>query len=120
MLATLPPSVWAGLLLTPATIAGGQVLFKLASARLDQVSPEGFARLFLDPMFVVAVVIYGLATFIWVYVLRSVPLSIAYSFMSVTYILVPVLSAIFLGEGLTFRSLAGATLIIAGLLVVTG
>ncbi|MGE4611174.1 MAG: EamA family transporter [Paracoccaceae bacterium] len=55
----------------------------------------------------------------WVFVLRSVPLSFAYSFNALTFVIVPVLSALLLGEVLTMRNYLGAALIISGLLVVT-
>lgn len=116
---TLAPSVWVGLVLTPMVIAGGQLLFKISSGRLSEASLSGFARLLLDPVFLVAITVYALATFLWVFVLRSVPLSFAYSFMALTFVIVPLLSALFLGEVLSLRNFAGSALIIAGLLVVT-
>jgi|LGVE01.1.fsa_nt_gb undecaprenyl phosphate-alpha-L-ara4N flippase subunit ArnE len=116
---SLSPAVWAGLILTPMTIAGGQILFKISSGRMGEANMAGFIRLITDPVFIVAVSIYALATFMWVYVLRSVPLSFAYSFNALTFILVPILSALLLGEVLTIRNFIGAALIISGLLVVT-
>ena len=115
---SLTPSVWIGLILTPITISGGQILFKMASGRMGDANMAGFMRLFLDPVFIVAITIYAAATFLWIYVLRSVPLSVAYTFMSLTFIVVPALSALLLGEVLTIRNLIGAAFIIAGLLVV--
>lgn len=118
MLGSLSPAVWVGLILTPVTISGGQILFKIASGRMGDASLAGFTRLIFDPVFLIAITIYAAATFLWVFVLRAVPLSVAYSFMSLTFIVVPVLSAFLLGEVLTFRNAIGAAFIIAGLLVV--
>lgn len=119
MLASLAPTVWIGLILTPVTIAVGQILFKMASGRMGDANIAGFIRLISDPVFILAVAIYAAATFLWVYVLRSVPLSIAYTFNALTFVIVPLLSVLFLGEVLTIRNYIGAVLIIAGLLVVT-
>ena len=119
MLASLAPSVWVGLILTPVTISCGQILFKMASGRMGDANAAGFIRLISDPIFILAVVIYAAATFLWVYVLRSVPLSIAYTFNALTFVVVPLLSVLFLGEILTIRNFIGAAFIIAGLLVVT-
>lgn len=119
MLGSLSPSVWVGLILTPLTISGGQILFKMASGRMGDANIAGFIRLISDPIFIVAIVIYAAATFLWVYVLRSVPLSIAYSFNALTFVIVPLLSVLLLGEVLTIRNVIGAAFIIAGLLVVT-
>ena len=114
----LAPAIWVGLILTPVTISGGQILFKMASGRMGDANVAGFIRLISDPVFILAVTIYAAATFLWVYVLRAVPLSVAYTFMSLTFVIVPTLSALFLGEVLTLRNLIGAVFIIAGLLVV--
>jgi len=115
---SLAPAVWIGLIMTPITISGGQILFKVASERMVEANMAGFARLLMDPLFILAVTIYAAATFLWVYVLRSVPLSVAYTFMSLTFIAVPTFAAVFLGEILTIRNVIGAAFIISGLLVV--
>lgn len=115
---SLPFAVWVGLILTPITISGGQILFKISSGRMGSADMAGFIRLCTDPVFILAVTIYAAATFMWVFVLRAVPLSVAYSFMALTFCFVPVLSALILGEVLTIRNLIGGALIIGGLLVV--
>ncbi len=117
---SLPVMVWIGLIFTPVAIAIGQILFKVASGRVERFDLAGLVALMLDPVFMLALSLYGATTFMWVFVLRSVPLSIAYSFMGITYLAVPVLSALFLGEVLTWRSYVGAMMIIGGLLVVNG
>lgn len=106
------------LILTPALIAAGQLLFKLTSNRLVDNPTAPFYAIALEPMFLLALAIYGGATLLWIYVLKSAPLSYAYSFMGLTFVLVPLLSAIWLGETFTLKQMLGAGLIIAGLLVV--
>ncbi|EEY50303.1 hypothetical protein VIH_002853 [Vibrio cholerae CT 5369-93] len=54
----------------------------------------------------------------WVYALRLVPLSIAYPFMALAFIIVPVLGIIFLKEPFHWRMLVGAGLIMMGLIVI--
>jgi len=110
--------VWIGLILTPVAIAVGQILFKIASGRIERFDLQTILGLALDPVFMAALGLYGATTILWVFVLRSVPLSLAYSFMGITYVAVPVLSALFLGEVLTWRSYLGAMMIIGGLMVV--
>jgi len=112
---TLP--VLSLLIATPFMIAIGQVLFKLTSQRL--VASEGkFYTILFDPMMILALVIYGSATLLWIYVLKTVPLSYAYSFMAMTFVLVPILAAIWLGDTITLRYAGGAACIIAGLLII--
>lgn len=116
----LPLAVWIGLILTPLTVAGGQILFKMAGTRMEGNGIAAFLGLILDPVFIIAMAIYGTATFLWVFVLRSVPLSVAYPFMSLSFVMVPIFAAVFLGEALNIRYFFGAILIIGGLIVVNG
>lgn len=112
--------VLAGLVLTPLLISAGQILFKLTSARTGAVDFAGLAALLVDPYLIAAFAIYGFGTIVWIYVLKSVPLTVAYPFMALTFCAVPLLAWWLLGEQLSLRYALGAALIIAGLLVVNG
>jgi undecaprenyl phosphate-alpha-L-ara4N flippase subunit ArnE len=104
-----------GLLLTVLCISIGQMLFKIAADRAN------VAQTLLAPgalsVLAVAVVLYGGATLVWVSVLRYVPLTVAYVFMSLSFVIVPALAAYFLHEHLTWRFIAGMALIVSGILV---
>ena len=106
-----------GLVLTPLIIAIGQILFKLASERLVE-SGKGLYMVLFDPIMILALALYGGATIVWIYLLKSVPLSYAYSFMALTYVAVPILSIVFLGETIGLKYWVGAGLIIFGLFVI--
>ncbi len=110
--------VWVGLIGTPLLISGGQVLFKVVSARMSTVDAGAFRSLVLDPYFLAAMIVYAIATISWILVLRSVPLAAAYSFMALGFLFVPILSIILFGEVLTLRYFVGALLIIAGLITI--
>ena len=114
----LPLPVVAGLVLTPLLISAGQILFKLTSGRAGEANAAGLLAVLLDPYLLCAFAIYGIGTVVWVYVLKSVPLIVAYPFMALTFCAVPLLAWLFLGEALSLRYAVGAGLIIAGLLVV--
>jgi len=116
----LPLPVLAGLVLTPILISAGQILFKLTSARAGAVDLAGLLAILVDPYLIAAFAIYGFGTVVWVYVLKSVPLTVAYPFMALTFCLVPLLAWGLLGESLSLRYAVGAALIIAGLVVVNG
>ena len=109
---------WLGLICTPFLIAGGQVLFKLASREVGDFNLRGVVRLLFSPYLITALVVYGLGTIIWIYVLRSVPLTIAYSFMGLTFCVVPVLALLWLNEPLTWKYAGGAVLIMTGMLII--
>ncbi len=109
------------LLLTLSTvlgIAGGQVLFKLGAVETNTV-PEGVSLLarYLNAYIVTAFAVYVAATIAWVYVLKTVPLNIAYPFMSLAFVIVPVAAWLFVGEPLSWRHLAGGAVIAAGIWV---
>ena len=57
------------------------------------------------------------AAFAWIAALSKLELSRAYPFVSASFVLVLILSTIVFGESLTFPKLAGAALIVAGLII---
>ena len=99
-------------------IAVGQLLFKSAAGqwRVDGWSWTTL-RGFLSPVMLVALVIYAAATLLWVFVLRTVPLSSAYALFSLAFLIVPVLAWVFLGEPLSLNTLAGGAIIVVGVII---
>lgn len=112
------PTVWFGLFFTPVLISAGQILFKLTSAKTGKVDAHGLLSLFLSPTLLTALFVYGIGTVIWIFTIKTVPLTIAYSFMALTFCLVPLLAAVFLGEAVTLRYATGAVLIISGMIII--
>jgi len=104
------------LIATPSLIAFGQLLFKHAGQNLASNQGKLYSLAY-DPIFIGALALYGIATLAWVYVLQTVPLAKAYSFMALTFVIVPILAAFFLGEVMTLKYVIGAGLIICGLLL---
>lgn len=118
MFPTFPAFTWIGLLGTPLLIAAGQVLFKLTSASAGNLDLRGVTQLLLNPLLIAALALYGFGTIVWIFVLKSVPLTIAYSFMGLTFVFVPLLAQVFLGETVTLRYAIGAALIVAGMVAI--
>lgn len=107
----------AGLILTPVLISGGQLMFKVVSGKLGAPGLASLVKLFLDPMMILALSIYGIGTIVWIYLLRTVPLSTAYPFMGLPFCLVPILSGVILGEPVSIKTGIGTAMIIGGLMV---
>jgi len=63
---------------------------------------------------------YILSFLSWIYVLRSVPLGIAYALINVVHVLIPVGSWIFLPETISPMRWCGIGLVIVGLLLLVG
>ncbi len=103
------------ILIMPILISSGQILFKIASKDVAGFNVETLMKLSVNGYFILAVIIYGLATIVWVYVLKHFPLNKAYLFMGLSFVLVPLMGYIFLKEPLSFRYLAGAACIVFGI-----
>jgi undecaprenyl phosphate-alpha-L-ara4N flippase subunit ArnE len=106
------------LLTFPVAIAIGQILFKRAAREVSAASGIAWllevARL---PTMWVALALYGAATVLWVRILATVPLSRAYPFMALAFILVPAGGYVFFQESITLRYVVGAALIVIGVIV---
>lgn len=66
-----------------------------------------------------ALAIYGIATLLWINLLRFVDLNKAYSFMALCFIIVPIASHYFFHEAITPGYVVGASLVVIGLVIAT-
>jgi len=104
-------------LVSVAMICCGQLLFKEVGNRLA----VGMEPTQLQVVWVAAVAIgiYGLATLLWIHILRSVPLTRAYPFMALSFVIVPLGSILFFAEHVRPQYFIGTALIVAGVVVTT-
>jgi drug/metabolite transporter (DMT)-like permease len=100
---------------TIVVLSGGQILFKFAASGLHFGQP----RTLLSVPLLAALVVYGIATVMWLLVLTRAPLSVAFPFYGITFLLVPLLAAFFLGEPLRMHTLLGGAIILIGIVVCT-
>ena len=104
------------LTLVAIVVAVGQVLFKYGSVNAPPAdSAAALLRLLLQPVVVLAIALYGLGVVLWIVVLQDVPLTRAYPFMSLGFVLTPLAAVIFFGEAVDLRYLLGTALILAGI-----
>ena len=103
------------LLLTPVLLSAGQFLFKRSadSAVADSV-PRFIGSLLVSPYFWPALAIYGATTILWVFVLSRVPLSSAMPFLALTFVIIPIIGVVVLGEKLNILYWLGVAFIMAG------
>lgn len=99
-----------------AALAIGQVLFKICSSRIGDLfdlvrSPSTLA------IFLVAISIYAGSTLASILALRTVSLNQAYVFLSASFVIVPILSYLILGERLSSQTLIGSIVICSGVLI---
>lgn len=97
-------------------ISAGQLLFKLAATR---PLPDGAPvwRLLFSPALLLGLTIYGLATLAWLWQLRTTPLSRAFPFMALGFIITPLAATWLFGETTGPRYWLGASLIAAGVVL---
>lgn len=100
----------AFILLTVSALSVGQILFKLASESIT-FTGAGFVASLLDLRLLVALAVYGGATIMWLAVLKMTPLRLAYPFVALAFVIVPILAHFILGEKLSWNTFAGAVLI---------
>jgi drug/metabolite transporter (DMT)-like permease len=108
-----------GLIACMAILAAGQLLFKKTAQALHAASFIGSIEAMLrQPAFYAAVTLYALSTFLWVWVLTRVPLSIAYPFVGLAMMIVPLLGCWFFGETTNLAYWIGAAMVAGGIVVI--
>lgn len=95
------------------TLALGQVLFKYASNAFQ----PGCLTSYLSLPLLGALSIYAIATVMWLLVLTRTPLSVAFPFYGLSFIFVPLLARLMLGETLRASTIIGGVIILLGVAV---
>lgn len=97
-------------------IAIGQILFKFSAVIMHRAGnffdPKGMYILFS------ALLLYGVTTLGWVWVLQKVSLGRVYPLMALAFVLVPIGSYFIFGERFHLQYIIGVTMIIAGIVLV--
>jgi len=98
-------------------IAVGQIAFKKAGLEVQSAGTWFSPRAIFTILF--ALVIYAIATLLWINLLRYVNLNRAYSFMALCFIIVPIASHFIFKEHITPGYAVGTALVVIGLVVAT-
>jgi drug/metabolite transporter (DMT)-like permease len=112
----------AQVLLSVSGISIGQMLLKMAALNLKNPDAVGIwvAGYCINVYLMAGVFLLGMSTLLWIWVLRTLSLSVAYPFMALAFIIVPLLGHFLLHEPIGWRNLAGGVLIAIGVVVVSG
>lgn len=96
-------------------ISLGQLLFKKAAMAIPATATwQNWA---FNPWLIVALVLYGITTLVWIWVLRHAPLHLAYPFMGLAFVIVPCFGWLFLGESIQTPTILGGALILIGITI---
>lgn len=107
-----------GLCLVCVTMVSlGQVLLRLVAINARDVVPT-YSIAFVGSTWL-AVAVYGGAMLMWLYILGRVPLSVAFPFFGLCFMLVPLLSHWIVGDPVSASTWVGAGVILVGISIST-
>lgn len=96
-------------------ISLGQMLFKKAAQSIPDATV--WQAWIFNGWLVTALVLYGITTLVWIWVLRNAPLHLAYPFMGLAFLIVPCLGWMFLNEPIRWPTILGGALILLGIAI---
>jgi drug/metabolite transporter (DMT)-like permease len=99
-----------------------QLSLKIGTTAAAAGKPAGvtgeMAGLIQSPMVIVGLGLYGVGACLWLFVLGRAPLSLAYPFVGLGFILTTLAGALYLHESVSVGRIAGTLLIAVGCVVV--
>ena len=102
--------------------ATGQVMLKhgmqIATARARDSGGSLVIHAITTPWVLLGLVVFGISAVAWLAALARVPLSVAYPFNAVGYLVILTASIILLHERATLLTWAGSLLVVSGLIIV--
>jgi len=118
---SFPPAL---LLLSVSVGALGQLLLKIGASQLVPFAlnlphlPGTLVRAFTNPWVLAGTMLYATSMVTWLKVLSTMELSSAYPLVSLGYVLVLLLSFVFLGEQFSLYKLLGVAAVITGVILI--
>lgn len=101
-------------------MAAGQIFFKMAAENAPQMnSLNAVFSLALNPWFIGALALYAFSTLLWVSVLQQVNLSVAYPFVALGFVVIPLASYVLFKEPLNWQYGLGVVLLLVSLKLIT-
>lgn len=99
-----------------AFLSGGQVMLKFALDKMGDFSwnKAFWVGLFTNWWFMACGVCYGMASLLWMYLLKNFPFSMAYPMISISYVFGMLAAIVFFHEQVPLYRWAGVLLIVAG------
>jgi len=110
------------LLFAVVSAATGQVMLKhgmqIATARVTDSGGSLALRAATSPWVLLGLVVFGVSAIAWLTALSRVPLSVAYPFNALGYLVILTASILVLHERANVLTWVGSLLVVAGLLIV--
>lgn len=100
----------------------GALLLKLGASRLSGLSDGGLVSNFfnaaMSPIILGGIVLYVIPTGIWIWLLRTMPLTVLQPALSLTYVVSALLAVFFLNEAVSMQRWIGIIVIVVGVTIV--
>lgn len=108
--------ITALLLLLSITLSiGGQFFLKTGVTVLPPAATlSGILTTLFSWRILSGLSLYALSVITWLFILKRLPLSVAYPSLSLSYVAILAISVIFLGESFTFSKVGGIAFILLG------
>lgn len=110
------------LLFAVLSAASGQLLLKhgmqVATARAHASGGSLIIAAATSPLIIGGLAIFAISAVAWLATLAKVPLSVAYPFNALSYLLILTLSAVLLHERTNLLTWAGSLVVVSGLIIV--
>ena len=99
-----------------AFLCGGQVLLKFALSKMEKFnwSFSFFYNFITNFWFLGCGICFGIASLLWMYILKKFPFSVAYPMVSLSYVFGMLAAIIFFKEQVSFTRWFGVFMIMAG------
>ena len=120
-----PGRVLVLILISVMLSAGGQLSMKSGVNSLEKlgvsdiIAPATMFKVISNPMIVLGVFLYGVASIFWLAILSRAELSYAYPMIAISYVVTSVIAWLLFKENLTLIRLLGISMIIGGVYVIS-
>ena len=111
--------VYVLLVINMSLLLTGQILWKFGVSELKSVTLCSILCSFFSPYIIGGLILYGIATVIWLIILSKEQFSIVYSLQSLTYILGVFAGCFIFHERIPFTRWIGAATMFVGALLIT-
>ena len=100
-------------------LATGQIFWKLSmTGREFSLNYKVIIKVIFSPLFLAGIVLYGLATILWIYLLSKFELSYIYPMIAFAYVFGAFMSVIILKENISLLRLSGILLVVIGVAII--
>jgi multidrug transporter EmrE-like cation transporter len=112
------------ILLSVVSGVAGQLALKLGTTRAGAAAIEAsgpastLITAFRSPLVWLGLALYGVGALAWILVLTRMDLSLAYPFLALNFVLIAIVSRVFLGESIPALRWAGIAVICCGILLI--